>query len=86
MFFVGFWFTALSTEMRGEQGPAYWRNTALGELNLLGSWVFLLKTVALTETLATITLLLEKKNSEVSLPELVHSSSLLFPSRPESSI
>lgn len=43
------------------QEPAYWRDTALGELSLLNFWVFLLKTMALTETLATMTLLLEKK-------------------------
>lgn len=47
--------------------------------------MFLLKTMALIETLATIILLLEK-NSEVSLPELMLSNSLLFSSRPESSI
>lgn len=58
----------------------------------LGLWVFgnqiaywiILKIMALTDTLTTITLV--EKNSEVSLPELLPFNSLLVPSRPESSI
>lgn len=82
------WFLVHNFVNRDEwvQEPAYWRDTALGELSLLSFWVFLLKMVALTETLATMTLLRKKKNGEVSLPELVLSNSLLFSSRPESSI
>lgn len=57
------WFLVHNFVNRDEwvQEPAYWRDTALGELSLLNFWVFLLKTMALTETLATMTLLLEKK-------------------------
>lgn len=57
------WFLVHNFVNRDEwvQEPAYWRDTALGELSLLSFWVFLLKMMALTETLATMTLLRKKK-------------------------